>query len=167
MGNLKMIKELNTFKNKSKNVFFSSKKTPVTKKTRGWLGGEGGPQTNLDKWYGPNRALYLPGGLLDRTDIPEYLTGELAGDYGYDPLELGKDGNVTKYREAELIHARWAMLGALGAIVPEALESFGNPSNGDYAVWWKTGAALLEDGPGTLKYGGITVPLPLVVIVAV
>lgn len=147
-----------------------AKKAPAKKSGgsgRGAWIGSGAQEFNLSKWYGADRSLFLPTGLLDPADCPEWLNGELAGDYGYDPLELGKDGNVTKYREAELIHARWAMLGALGAIVPEALESFGNPSNGDYAVWWKTGAALLEDGPGTLKYGGITVPLPLVVIVAV
>lgn len=49
------------------------------KKTKGWLGGEGGAQTDLDKWYGPNRALYLPGGLLDRAEVADYLTGELPG----------------------------------------------------------------------------------------
>ena len=76
------------------------------------------------KWYGADRSLYLPTGLLDPSDIPDYLSGELAGDYGYDPLGLGKDGNVAKYREAELIHARWAMLGALGAIVPEAIQAY-------------------------------------------
>jgi light-harvesting complex II chlorophyll a/b binding protein 5 len=29
---------------------------------------------------GPDRKLFLPGGLLDRDDVPEYLTGELAGE---------------------------------------------------------------------------------------
>jgi hypothetical protein len=43
---------------------------------------------------------------------------------------------VEKYREFELIHARWAMLGALGAILPEALDSFGG-NNIPGAVWWQ------------------------------
>lgn len=29
---------------------------------------------------GPDRALFLPGGLLDRTDLPDYLDGTLAGE---------------------------------------------------------------------------------------
>merc|ERR1712060_878262 len=65
---------------------------------------------------------------------------------------------------AELIHARWAMLGALGALVPEGLEYFGS-NNAEYSVWWKSGAALLEGGPG-LNYAGINIPVPLVVIAA-
>ena len=43
--------------------------------------------------------------------------------YGYDPLGLGKDtAQVEKYREYELIHARWAMLAAAGIIIPEGLQ---------------------------------------------
>jgi len=143
-------------------------RSPV-KKTRGWLGGEGGPQTNLDKWYGPNRALFLPGGLLDRADVPSYLTGELAGDYGYDPLGLGKDPEqVRKYREAELIHSRWAMLAAAGFIIPEGLEANGADIVG--GTWFETGAKMLNGG--TLNYfavpwGIVNNPLPLFVIIAI
>jgi len=50
-----------------------------------------GGAKDLDKWYGPTRSLYLPDGLLDRNEVPSYLNGTLAGDYGYDPLNLGKD----------------------------------------------------------------------------
>lgn len=31
--------------------------------------------------YGPDRALFLPGGLLAPEDVPEYLNGEFAGEY--------------------------------------------------------------------------------------
>ena len=138
-----------------------------SKRTKGWLGGEGGAQ-DLDKWYGvallalqhlgssgslalvacgaggafrassatsssqtnvkfhagPDRALFLPGGLLDAADVPAYLNGSLAGDYGYDPLGLGKDTEtVEKYRAYELLHARWAMLAAAGIIIPEGLQA--------------------------------------------
>ncbi len=29
---------------------------------------------------GPDRKLFLPSGLLDRSEVPEYLNGELAGE---------------------------------------------------------------------------------------
>jgi len=30
--------------------------------------------------YGPDRKLYLPGGLLDRSEVPAYLNGTLPGE---------------------------------------------------------------------------------------
>ena len=36
----------------------------------------------------------------------------------------------------QLIHARWAMLGAFGALLPEALSAFGGDSIPG-AVWWQ------------------------------
>jgi len=81
-------------------------KASGSRKTKGWLGGVGGAQ-GLDKWYGeysyrftiiyacmtgsnglmefgrlagPSRALFLPGGLLDPSDVPSYLNGTLAGE---------------------------------------------------------------------------------------
>jgi light-harvesting complex II chlorophyll a/b binding protein 5 len=131
------------------------------KAVKGWVGAEA--VYNLDKWYGPDRKLYLPGGLLDPADVPTYLTGELAGDYGYDPLGLGQDtAQVEAYRKAELIHARWAMLATIGVILPEAANSFGDGTQITGAVWWETGAAMLDGG--LLKWYGFTVPLPLIVV---
>ncbi|KAL9342188.1 hypothetical protein Peur_065513 [Populus x canadensis] len=58
---------------------------------------------------GPDRRIFLPEGLLDRSEIPEYLTGEVPGDYGYDPFGLSKKPeDFAKYQAFELIHARWA-----------------------------------------------------------
>jgi light-harvesting complex II chlorophyll a/b binding protein 5 len=34
----------------------------------------------LAKWYGPDRRIYLPEGLLDRSEVPEYLNGEVPGE---------------------------------------------------------------------------------------
>ncbi|GMH31416.1 hypothetical protein Nepgr_033259 [Nepenthes gracilis] len=117
----------------------------------------------LAKWYGPDRRIYLPEGLLDRSEIPEYLTGEVPGDYGYDPFGLSKKPeNFAKYQAYELIHARWAMLGAAGFIIPEAFNKFG-ANCGPEAVWFKTGALLLDGN--TLNYFGKSIPVNLLVAV--
>lgn len=114
----------------------------------------------LAKWYGPDRRIFLPEGLLDRSEIPEYLTGEVPGDYGYDPFGLGKKPeNFSKYQAYELIHARWAMLGAAGFIIPEAFNKFG-ANCGPEAVWFKTGALLLDGN--TLNYFGKNIPINLI-----
>lgn len=153
----------------NKAISTPTKRGSNSKKTRGWLGGDGGPTSNLEKWYGPNRVLFLPGGLLDRAEVPSYLTGELAGDYGYDPLGLGKSPEqVRKYREFELIHSRWAMLASAGFIIPEGLESNGASIVG--GTWFETGAKMLNGG--TLNYfvvpwGIANNPLPLFLVVAI
>ena len=133
------------------------KRKPVAKKPAAksapsknkWTGSSSGYDSA--KWYGADRKLFLPSGFLDPSEVPDYLDGTLAGDYGahgrpqrrgcaspvafnrnpyprasslsppgYDPLGLGVDGNVEKYRAFELIHARWAMLGACASF-PSAL----------------------------------------------
>ncbi|MBA0808516.1 hypothetical protein Gohar_024249 [Gossypium harknessii] len=117
----------------------------------------------LAKWYGPDRRIFLPEGLLDRSEIPEYLNGEVPGDYGYDPFGLSKKPeDFAKYQAYELIHARWAMLGAAGFIIPEAFNKFG-ANCGPEAVWFKTGALLLDGN--TLSYFGKNIPINLVVAV--
>eukprot|EP00210_Caulerpa_lentillifera_P000777 g752.t1 len=135
---------------------------------KGFFGDDGGVD-NLDKWYGPNRSLFLPRGLLNRSEVASYLTGELPGDYGYDPLGLGQNvETVEQYRGFELIHARWAMLGAAGMIIPEGLAA--NGADIKSATWFETGAGMLNGG--TLNYfavpwGVISNPLPLVAVVLV
>ncbi|XP_074592591.1 chlorophyll a-b binding protein CP26, chloroplastic-like [Curcuma longa] len=117
----------------------------------------------LAKWYGPDRRIFLPEGLLDRSDVPEYLTGEVPGDYGYDPFGLSKKPeNFAKYQAYELIHSRWAMLGAAGFIIPEAFNKFG-ANCGPEAVWFKTGALLLDGN--TLNYFGKNIPINLALAV--
>ncbi|KAK9697155.1 hypothetical protein RND81_08G018600 [Saponaria officinalis] len=69
------------------------------------------------------------GNLVD----PEWLDGSLPGDYGFDPLGLGKDPAFLKwYREAELIHGRWAMIAVLGIFVGQAWSGI---------PWYEAGAA--------------------------
>jgi len=137
------------------------KKAAAPAKNR-WTGSESG--FDEAKWYGPDRVLFLPTGFLDRDEVPDYLDGSLPGDYGYDPLSLGQSvEQVAKYREFELLHGRWAMLGAFGALVPEILASFGG-SDIPGAVWWQTGAAQLNGGE--LLWGGSVPTLPLPVNLA-
>lgn len=81
------------------------------------------------KWYGAARPTF------PLVQTPGYLAGEYPGDFGFDPLGLAADGRLAKMFEAELLHARWAMLAVPGCLLPELL-SLSGVDIGE-TVWWK------------------------------
>lgn len=76
------------------------------------------------------RPLWYPG-----TKAPAWLDGTLPGDYGFDPLGLGSDPEtLTYFVQAELVHARFAMLGVAGIAIPGLFTKLGLLNVPDWTV---------------------------------
>merc|ERR1712072_1293606 len=76
-------------------------------------------KTNINNFTlrSQREAQWLPG-----TIAPNHLDGDLAGDFGFDPLGLGSDPDRLQwYVEAEKMNGRWAMAAVAGILGQEAL----------------------------------------------
>ena len=72
--------------------------------------------------------------------------GEYPSDYGWDTTGLGDDPTtLERYRVAELIHARWAMLGTLGCLTPDITAKSSDVQTGE-PVRSKAGTHILQEG---------------------
>ncbi|MEW5306699.1 MAG: hypothetical protein WDW36_009146 [Sanguina aurantia] len=84
------------------------------------------------------RPNWLPGSV-----IPAHLDGKLAGDYGFDPLNLGTNPETLRwYQQAELVHARTAMIGVAGILIPGVLTKAGVLS---VPEWYNAGQISIDN----------------------
>merc|ERR1712176_1165631 len=91
----------------------------------------------------PERPLWL--GPYTGT-VPAYLDGSLPADYGWDTSGVSVTPEaLTRNRELELIHARWAMMGALGSLLLELLSIYAGTPLAE-PVWFKAGAQIFSAG---------------------
>jgi len=97
------------------------------------------------------------GNWLPGSDAPAWLPESLPGNYGFDPLGLAKDeASLKRFQESEVIHCRWAMLGAAGVLAVELLG---------YGNWYDAPQWAISGGNAT--WFGIPVPFDINSLLAI
>jgi len=93
----------------------------------------------------PVRCMAKAGNWYPGAPSPAHLDGSMPADFGFDPLNLGVEpAAMQRFQEAELVHARFAMLGCAGCLAQEAL-GLGNP--------FTAGADAMANGSSYLGKG--------------
>ena len=112
--------------------------------------------------YGDDRIKFLPKSIInlpgENVIIPSHLNGGLPGDIGFDPLNFGAQSDLLKFRERELINGRWAMLAAIGVLLPEFLFKYGLYGEGIDQHWWSTKIVHDVSDGWQLTYMGSEIP---------
>ena len=116
------------------------------------------PKVDLTDWYGPDCKKWLDPDIAG-SYVPDYLTGEYPGDYGWDSAGLAADPKTfERFREAQVLHDSWAMLGTLWCLTPELLQEYTAINNGaSKGVWFKAGAMIFESGGWNYMGGPVLV----------
>lgn len=70
-------------------------------------------------WWSDGNTVKAP---VDNQEFPQPAAEpvDMPGSYGFDPLGFGNDADLVALRQSEILHGRWAMLAALGVLLPEA-----------------------------------------------
>ena len=104
----------------------------------------------LRTWYGPQRNKWL--GPSSVGAVPEWFTGEHHGDYGCGTAGLAADPvTFGRYREADLVHNRWTMLGTLGGLTPELLGKARFPRLGNSGLYLELHKGRVLGGPHMVR----------------
>ena len=109
------------------------------------LGRSRSPKLGLSGWYGPECKKWL-GPNTASSSVPDYLTGEYPGDYGWDSARPAADPkSIERLRKVEVLHDRWAMLGTLWCLTRELLRQYTAIDNGaSKGVWFKAAVVIFE-----------------------